>query len=321
MIQPASPTDESPFRRSLSEQVGKLQEIRPHNLLVIFYQDATGYMVPEDVRTLYQEMRRVGWTRENQVHHLDVLIHTSGGSPEPAYRMAQLLRDGANHLAMLVPENAYSAGTVLSFCADEVRLGDNAGLSPIDITLGSPERPPTGDDPGVQLVSLDYFRSFAVDTRMKTQQALNTLRGGQEAKTDVESQLMVEMVRQVGALNIGRFYRERTVTGEYARVLLEDYMVRDEHNMATLVNGALQKFLYEAPAHEFHMDFHLLRRIGLPVVESSVQESDISRAVVDLLRDAAEAQIVCRPMSEYYSMPFIQAFPLGSSSGGAEHVA
>ena len=40
--------------------------------------------------------------------------------------------------------------------------------------------------------------------------------GREGTESCVDSDLLVQMVREVGALRVGRFYRERTVTGQYA---------------------------------------------------------------------------------------------------------
>lgn len=192
----------------LIQSVNELQSRSKHALLILFYVDSVGgTMVGDDIFSLYRELRRVGWNRKSPVECLDVIIHTNGGDPAAGYRMAQTIRDASKKVTMIVVEHAYSAGTLLCFCSDNIILADNAGLSPIDITMsweGDEEDTPNED---IELLSIDYFRNYAVDCRLRMDKALrdNHLNG----KSDVESQLLVEMTRQVGAINIGHLFRER----------------------------------------------------------------------------------------------------------------
>src|SRR5262249_35813121 len=150
---------------------------------------------------------------------LDLLIHTNGGDPIAAYRIGQVVRSLAVEVDVLIPEYAYSAGTLLSFAGDSIRLGDFAGLSPIDITLTEPSSREVG---GVQLASVDSFIEFAKRVRQQIENLLN-LYQREGICTTVDSDLLVEMVKQVGALRVGKYYRERVTTGHYAEVLLETY--------------------------------------------------------------------------------------------------
>ena len=227
--------NEADFLKRNSEAVGKLKGIRGHDLLILYWPDGPGSMVGADTKTLYSELRRVGWNRNSRVRSLDVLIHTYGGNPEAAYRMGQAVRDVAEAVQILVPEHSYSAGTLFCFCGDEIRLGDMAGLSPIDVRLVEANEP---DGDGIDLLDVDYFREFAIDCRDKMQERLKE--HGADAKTDVESQLLVTMVNQAGALNVGHFFRERDVTSEYARVLLNDYMLKERHDRKTVSSRIIE---------------------------------------------------------------------------------
>ena len=81
------------------------------------------------------QLREAGVTKEDKLQSLDVLVHTFGGDPTGAYRLGQTLRLLSSKLEFLVPEYAFSAGSLLCLSGDMIWLGDNAGLSPFDITL------------------------------------------------------------------------------------------------------------------------------------------------------------------------------------------
>src|SRR5437764_10030682 len=137
----------------LSSQIAEMQKL--HGTPAIVY----GSMINGDsVRVLYECLRRWG-PRER----LDLVLSTSGGQVTAARQLGLLLRDYANHLTILVPYRARSAGTLLCLCANELVLGPMAELGPIDSHLSviSPAPP---DAPGMIAARDIYtFRQMAED--------------------------------------------------------------------------------------------------------------------------------------------------------------
>ena len=219
---------------------------RKRDMLILYYPNGARVM-EWDIRDTYSELRTAA-TREAPISKLDVLIHTNGGDPVAAYRIAQTIRGLCKELDVLVPEYAYSAGTLMSFAGDVIRLGDYAGLSPIDITVYANK--PQSED--VQLAAIDSFLGFANRARKQIEQMLMQL-GRDGTSSCVDSDLLVQMVKEVGALTVGRYYRERTVTGQYAEILLDNYMFKGVSNGLDRRTSVIQHFLFMAPAHEFHL--------------------------------------------------------------------
>jgi hypothetical protein len=274
----------------------------------MYYADGSGSMQEEDVDDLYGEFRRRGLKRDTK-RTLDVLLHTFGGDASTAYRLAQVIRDFADVISFVIPEYAYSGGTLTCLAGDEVLLGACACLSPIDVTLGSSETR------GIQLLNIDYYMQFVRDCREGIEKMLK--QGRFTGKTDVDSALLVEMVRQVGALNVGRFFRERTMTGHYADRLLSDYMLRDQLNKEHLSEKIIRKLLFEMPSHHFEMDYHILNEINLPVHEMPEQESDIMKELVSMLDDLTSAGVICKDVEKDYKMPFFRLYVGDEIDSGA----
>jgi hypothetical protein len=188
-------------------------------------------------------------------------------------------------------------------CADEIRLGNCAVLSPFDISLvpaGEPQSEP------IELMSIDYYIRFATECRQQIEQMLQRIRSS--FSTNVDSELLVEMVKQVHSLNIGRFWRARTLTGYYAEVLLLDYMFVNYPNKEDLKNKIIRALLWEYPTHDFRMDFHICKRLGFPVKEMGVDESDKTKALVDGLKQLAHQGVICRDIGDTYKAPFIRLY-------------
>jgi cupin superfamily acireductone dioxygenase involved in methionine salvage len=78
---------------------------------------------------------------KNDSKNIDVLFVSNGGSPEAAERIVRLLRENFNIVRFILPANAYSAATMMSFACDSILMTDTASLGPIDPQInGIPAR-------------------------------------------------------------------------------------------------------------------------------------------------------------------------------------
>jgi len=64
--------------------------------------------------------------------NVDILIVSNGGEVEATDRIVTLLRERFNHIRYIVPSNAFSAATLLCFSGDEILMGSQGTLGPID---------------------------------------------------------------------------------------------------------------------------------------------------------------------------------------------
>lgn len=67
---------------------------------------------------------------------IDVFIVSNGGLPESTERIVRLLRDKFTDVRFIIPGNAFSAATMLSFSGDEILMGNISTLGPIDPQIG-----------------------------------------------------------------------------------------------------------------------------------------------------------------------------------------
>ena len=215
-----------------------------------------------------------------------------------------MIRDFADDLIFLVPEYAYSAGTLTCFAGNEIRLGDFAGLSPIDITLAEVS---SSEREEIELTSVDYFMDFAEEARERIERCLQKI--GSKNTSSVDSELLVKMVEQVTAITVGKYFRERTLTGHYAQELLDNYMFKGVPNSRDRRNRVISGLLFKAPAHEFILDYHLCKNMDLEVKEMSVEESDLTKNVVESLGDLTKSGVICQNLSDSLKMPFIRFYP------------
>jgi len=304
---------ETEAAQQIEQACNQIINLRKRPLLVLYYPGPYGQMIENDVRDCYQAFRSSGIIAEKPLPNCDVLIHTFGGDPTAAYRLGQAIRDFGQQIVYLVPEYAYSAGTLLCFSGNQIRFGHYAGLSPIDITMVSQDRRATEEE--VELTSIDYFMEFARDGQKQIQQVLSdTVR--ESLCATIGSDLLCRMVDQIGALKVGEYYRARTLTGHYAEEFLDRYMLHGLPNAKGRRNTIIRSLLFRAPAHQYYLDFHMCVDLGLEVEEMSTTESDVAKQVVTILDDLARREIICPNVTDMVKMPFIAFYPFAKQGSG-----
>ena len=289
---------------SLSEQIDshaeEIKSLRSHSLFVMYYYETAGRISHEDVRDIYDEFRRRGWSRDELHDDLDVLIHCYGGDANASYRVGQILHDFAKNIVFLVPFHATSGGTIVCLGGEEIRLGAYAALSPIDIRVGN-----------IELASIDSFKQFAIDCRRDVERVLDE--NDSDRTTDVESALLCELAEQNTALGIGTLYRLKNLTGHYAYRLMYDYMFSGHSNRRAMAQKITDSLLREFPSHSYILDYHMSALIKLPVTEMNEEESEKTKALVNLLDDLVRQDIVCRDIGvsdegETLKSPFFRLY-------------
>src|SRR5260370_286085 len=83
---------------------------------------------------------------------VDFLIVSYGGDPMVAWRIMSLIRQrGIDNVAVIIPQRAFSAATLVAFGADEIVMHPNGHLGPVDLQIttwgegGQPKRFSTED--------------------------------------------------------------------------------------------------------------------------------------------------------------------------------
>ena len=71
---------------------------------------------------------------------LDLMVTTTGGYGETALRMASICRAERDDVRIIVPDMAYSSGTILALAADKIVMSSTSTLGPIDPQINLPEK-------------------------------------------------------------------------------------------------------------------------------------------------------------------------------------
>ena len=99
---------------------------------------------PADLQVSHRDiggfMEAVSNVGEREV---DLILHSPGGSAEAAESIVEYLRNRFDHVRAIVPVSAMSAATMIALSADEIIMGQQSQLGPIDpqFIISTPEGP------------------------------------------------------------------------------------------------------------------------------------------------------------------------------------
>jgi hypothetical protein len=219
-----------------------------------------------------------------KINTLEILVNSTGGHSNVAYRLAQYFRRHCKTLNILVPMMAKSAATLLSLNADEILMGEFAELGPLDTQLrddldrGGGYFSPLDEFRSVEFLReyaagiLDYL-SFTLEERgMSTKQALHDAMPGVIG-------MMRPLYGQVEPSKLGSYRRALAEGEEYAKRLLSTWMEDDD------AEELAQKMVWSYPAHDFVIDYEEAISIGLPVSRLPIsQEKSLVSAITGLTK-------------------------------------
>lgn len=71
---------------------------------------------------------------------IDVILETPGGIAEAVEDIVRLIRGKYEHVGMIIPGTAKSAGTIFTMAGDEILMGEISTLGPIDAQINGPSK-------------------------------------------------------------------------------------------------------------------------------------------------------------------------------------
>lgn len=111
--------------------------------IIVYYSAWQTKNAPADLLSIAQD-DRIGFQSILDGKHegndkLDLILHTPGGDIQATKMIVNALRQHYNHIRVIVPITAMSAGTMIALAADEILISNIGNLGPIDpqLYLGS----------------------------------------------------------------------------------------------------------------------------------------------------------------------------------------
>lgn len=247
-------------RRAL---IAELQKARGSTVLCYVTGDRSpvAAQIGDDaIRPIYQLIREAG-----PCERLDFFLYSRGGAIDVPWRIVSALRGCAKEWNILIPFRANSAGTLIALGADQIVMGPQGELGPIDPTMALRRvvPGPGGQSALVQdQVSVEDVMAYVKFIQDK---------GGLSEQAAVAGALN-KLVDRVDALTLGNVYRTHQHIRDVAkRILLSRAKPPSTDALESIVK-TLAELVY---AHGHAIGVQAAKEMGLPVHEAEKSVDDL----------------------------------------------
>lgn len=241
-------------RKALIERI---EEMRSSRVIVYVTGDRApwGAQIGNDaLRPLYDHIRNL-----DSPESLDVFIYSRGGDIDVPWRIASGLRAAAPTWNVLIPWRANSAATLLALGADEIVMGPQAELGPIDPIMNI-RRPadPSGQGMVEEAVNVEDVMSYVRFVKERLELADPRALGDSLGK----------LTDRLDAITLGNAYRTHSHIREVARRMLAS---RSEPAEDSTMKSIIETLAEKVYAHGHAIGRKEAGALGLPVVDASAE--------------------------------------------------
>jgi|SRR5579884_2830725 len=236
-------------RKALIEQI---EQARGSRVLVYVTGDrppAVAQIGDDAVRPMYAHLREMG-----SVEKLDLFIYSRGGAIDVPWRIVTALRQTSKEWNILVPFRANSAATLIALGADQIILGRQGELGPIDPIMNIQRMIPQQAGPPIL-----QQENMSVEDIMAYTKFIHERAGlsDQEALSNALSKL----TDRLDAVGLGNVYRTHLHIRDVAlRMLQSRKKPVSEREMASIIETLAERVY----AHGHAIGFKEAEGIGLP---------------------------------------------------------
>jgi hypothetical protein len=230
---------------------------------------------------------RFGYPAEASEVTIDLILDTFGGSLDTAFKMVHFLSRFTKRLRVFVPRRAKSAGTLIAIGAYELHISPFGELGPLDTQIRDPRNPTDRVSALDCYQSVDYVRTFGLNTLNRTFRAL----AGETRALIPLSQLVntsatfsigsiAPILTQVNALDFGGWGRTLRIGEMYAQTLLSRAGYTDDES-----KEIAHQLVYGYTHHPYAIDIDEAQRMGLRPLTMS---QDQYESAMDIVTACAE---------------------------------
>lgn len=201
-----------------------------------------------------RDRRIISWLNKRQCKpNLFMILVTSGGDPDAAYRIARCLQNHYTKVTVCISGICKSAGTLLLLGAHELAFSENGELGPLDIQLAKKDDL-WGQESGLTVMTAltalhenaqDAFDHFLVSLTTRSGGRV-TVRTASEVAAKLTEALYSRISEQIDPIHMGEVNRSMAIAKEYGKRLMEKSRNFEEETLQALISSY--------PSHGFVID-------------------------------------------------------------------
>ncbi len=231
---------------------------------------------------------RFGFPKPVPEETINVILDSTGGSLDSAFRTALYLSRYAVNLNIYVPRRAKSASTLVAVAANSIFMSPFGELGPLDTQIRDPRNPTDYISALDCYQSVDYVREFGFSTLSQALKQLAAVTQGKLLLTDSLDAAakfaigsITPMLSQTRSLDFGAWGRSLKMGEKYAQILICRAGELDQGKAARIAS----RLVYGYTHHRFPIDIAEARDMGLDPQEMSEEEYKTAIEIVNICND------------------------------------
>ncbi len=231
---------------------------------------------------------RFGFPKPEPEETINVILDSTGGSLDSAFRTALYLSKYAETLNIYVPRKAKSASTLIAVAANSIFMSPFGELGPLDTQIRDPRNPTDYISALDCYQSVDYVREFGFSTLSQALKQLAAVTQGKLLLTDSLDAAakfaigsITPMLSQTRSLDFGAWGRSLKMGERYAQILVSRSSEIDQRRAEKIAS----RLVYGYTHHFFPIDIAEARDIGLNPQEMPEEEYESAIEIVSTCND------------------------------------
>jgi len=232
--------------------------------------------------------KRFGFPKPQPEETINVILDSTGGPLDSAFRTVLYLSRYAESLNIYVPRKAKSASTLIAVGANQLFMSPFGELGPLDTQIRDPRNPTDYISALDCYQSVDYVREFGFSTLSQALKQLAAVTQGKLLLTDslnAAAQFAIgsitPMLSQTRSLDFGAWGRSLKMGEKYAQILISRAAQIDQLKAEKIAS----RLVYGYTHHLFPIDITEARDMGLKPDEMSEEECESSVKIVETCTD------------------------------------
>lgn len=211
------------------------KESEEYRYLLFFTYGENAAINRDDMFDLIDQLNKIPTPPEKT--RIDMVILSGGGYPHPAYQMVNVIRSKCKKLKAIIPLYAKSAATLMALGADEIVMGPQSELGPLDMQMEHPLienlniSAIEGYYPFLHLYEKMSSDFFPLALRLATQIMATTGIKREDAvdiAINTTTNYITPIVSQINPTIVNMCYRALATGESYAFNFLYKYMFKDK---------------------------------------------------------------------------------------------
>lgn len=250
---------------------------------------------PTERRVLRCLEERFGFPKSSPSETINVMLDSTGGPLDSAFRTVLYLSRYAKKINVYVPRRAKSASTLIAVGANTIFMSPFSELGPLDTQIRDPRNPADYMSALDCYQSIDYVRDFGFGTLSQALKHLAAMTQGKiplidsvNAAAEFAIGSVTPMLSQTKSLDFGAWGRSLKIGERYAQVLLTRGAQVDQASAAKIAS----RLVYGYTHHLFPIDIVETRDLGLNPQEMPAKQYESLVEIVNICGEAVCVEFI-----------------------------